>query len=181
MVVEDKEISIKEISVEKTDISSASEQTKNQIKFLTKNSRFDKLNNKEFINPKTWEKVVCKYERISKKMQKLFLENDKWKEVAKMSFIYNNGLYYIIRILSFKKWNGGFLLDIYLNEIWNKWVYLIDDAKDLETWEFLNNFYSKKWFTKFWIHELDCEDFLYKWNVSNSNISKIKLENIWNQ
>jgi len=136
--------------------------TKRKTDFILIKSRFKKIDNQIFFNWKTKEKVICKYGR-NKEYQYLYLFNSNNEKIAYLNFFYQQWMYYIANLKSFKKWNWRFLLDLFLKVAGKKIVYLQDDAYSFLWWIRLNQFYFKSGFKRAKINKLEYNKVLFYW------------------
>ncbi len=129
---------------------------------------FNYLKWKKIINNTTWDLLSLNIKNIWNDMKLLTLEGT--YKVADLYFKFRNWNYYIVQLNSYKRWNWGFILDLFLEQIWNNWVYLFDEARDNCTNERKKDFYLEHWFNRL----NSCENIVYK-NIIKSEVAEILI------
>jgi hypothetical protein len=85
--------------------------------------------------------------------------------LSRIIFSYDFSCYYIDSILSFEKWNWWFILDLFLLNTRDKWIFLEDAAMDKFSGFIINDLYYKRWFYDPEVKTLCNNKILFKWNV----------------
>ena len=143
----------------------------NNISDIITDSRFQNLVWKIFKNKK-WEELICDLKNNWKTKQ-LNLSNIKWKKVSELNFSYEQWFFYIDWLRSYEKWNWWLILDIFLNELWKKWVFLQDSAYSKFDDKRLDEIYTKRWFRKSKYQVWNKFKILFRWNINLGQEFKI--------